>query len=89
MSFPSPWPSPRASLRGEGNTNSDPRRCFLQINLPVCVPRKHSGLVAGFKTHEHFGLSAPADLETPINRGHARCAVGDTVGLETYATVRV
>ena len=46
-------------------------------DFPVCVPRKLSGLVAGFKTRERIGFSALADLE-----------IGDTAGLETCATVR-
>ena len=37
MSCPSPWPSPRASLRGEGSTTFDTVRCFLQSNWEVCA----------------------------------------------------
>jgi hypothetical protein len=30
MSCPSPWPSPRSALRGEGSAFFDAERCFLQ-----------------------------------------------------------
>jgi len=67
MGCPSPWPSPRASLRGEGNTTFDTERCFLQSNFPVCC-------VAGFQTCAAVNYFTSADLEIGDTAGLSRKA---------------
>jgi len=52
-------------------------RSACSADFQVCVPRKHSGLVAGFQTRNLCDLQCSADLE-----------VGDTAGLEACATTK-